>query len=456
MAGQRKQTIRQPYGRYYQREVPPEDAELTHVGPGTPCGEYLRRFWQPVAMSSELKSLPGAVRILGEDLVLFRDRSGRVGLLDRHCCHRGTSLEFGVIEERGIRCCYHSWQFDIDGRILDTPGEPAHSKIKEKTFQGAYPALEFGGLVFAYMGPPEEKPEFPHYDAFDLPDNRMAPYSLTYPCNWLQIFENVMDPAHGVFLHTRISFEQFSPAWGEMPVTEFRKSPLGMVYITTRRVGDLAWVRINDIILPNLAQAGAIWEAGTKEKAFTRASLTRWTVPIDDTSSLVIGVRHFNDGVNDPLGKHSEALCGKETVDFLGQTGERSYEERQQVPGDFDAQVSQRPIAVHALEHLGTTDRGVSMLRGIVRTGIRAVAAGHAPDCVRGAPGRVIPTYCNDSVIHAPRRSGRGDDLLLRDLGRAVARIVIDEDHGAGRDRLSRVARQIAALSASATAVAAE
>jgi hypothetical protein len=118
-----------------------------------------------------------------------------------------------------------------------------------------------------------------------------------------------------------------------------------MIYITTRRVGDLAWVRMNDIILPNLAQAGAIWEAGIKEKAFTRMSLTRWTVPIDDTSALVIGVRHFNEGVNDPEGRHSEAGCGKETVDFLGQTGERSYDERQRVPGDFDAQVSQRPIA---------------------------------------------------------------------------------------------------------------
>jgi hypothetical protein len=143
-------------------------------------------------------------------------------------------------------------------------------------------------------------------------------------------------------------------------------------------------------------------------------------------------------------------------VDFLGQTGERPYEERQQVPGDFDAQVSQRPIAVHALEHLGATDRGVSMLRAIVRKGIRAVSAEQEPECVRGAPGRVIPTYCNDSVIRAPRRRGRSDELLLRDIGRAVARVVIDEDHGTGRDRLTRVARQIAALSESETAVAAE
>jgi hypothetical protein len=229
-----------------------------------------------------------------------------------------------------------------------------------------------------------------------------------------------------------------------------------MTYITTRRVGDLAWVRINDIILPNLAQAGAIWEAGTKEKAFTRMSLTRWTVPIDDTSSLVIGVRHFNEGVNDTEGRHSEAACGKETVDFLGQTGERLYAERQRVPGDFDAQVSQRPIAIHALEHLGTTDRGVSMLRRMVRKGIRDVGDGREPDCLRGASGRVISTYCSDSVVRVPRRTGRNDEIVLRDIGRAVARIIIDEDHGVDPDRLGRITQQIAAVSEPATAAAAE
>ena len=456
MRRERKETIRQAYGLYQHRHVPAEDAELTHVGPETPCGEYLRRFWQPVAMSSELAELPVSVRVLGEDLVLFRDKSGRVGLLDRHCCHRGTSLEFGIVEDHGIRCCYHGWKFDVDGRILETPGEPARSKIKQTTFQGAYPTLEFSGLVFAYMGPPRLKPEFPYYDAFDLPDDRMVTYSLTYPCSWLQIFENVMDPAHGVFLHTRISFEQFSPAWGELPVTEFRKSPLGMVYITSRRVGDLVWVRINDIILPNLAQAGAIWESGDHVKAFTRASLTRWTVPIDDTNSLVIGVRHFNEGVNDPQGRHNQAACGKEKVDFLGQTGERPYHERQRIPGDFDAQVSQRPIAIHALEHLGTTDRGVSMLRSIIRKEIRDGAGSREPKYIRGKADGRIPTYCQDSVVRVPQHANRNDELVLRDIGRAIARIVIDEDHGTGRDRLARVSQKIAELSEPAIASAAQ
>src|ERR1700746_143777 len=124
------------YGGYFHREVPDEDAELTHVGPATPCGEYMRRFWQPVCFSSELSDLPLAVKILGEELVVFRDGSGKVGLLERHCCHRGTSLEFGLIGAKGIRCCYHGWLFDVDGTILETPGEPATSTLKDRLGPG--------------------------------------------------------------------------------------------------------------------------------------------------------------------------------------------------------------------------------------------------------------------------------------------------------------------------------
>ena len=136
----------QPYTAYYKREVPQEDVELTRVGPGTPCGEYLRRFWQPVAKSAELGDVPRRIRIMGEDLVVFRDRGGRVGLLQPHCAHRGASLEFGVISERGIRCCYHGWLYDVDGTLLEAPAEPAESMLKHRVSQGAYPVHEFGGL----------------------------------------------------------------------------------------------------------------------------------------------------------------------------------------------------------------------------------------------------------------------------------------------------------------------
>ena len=120
------------FGGYFHRDVPTEEAELTHVGPGTPCGEYLRRYWQPVCFTDELQDLPLRVTILGEELVVFRDLSGAVGLLELRCPHRGTSLEYGLIGARGIRCCYHAWLFDVDGTILETPGEPADSTLKDR------------------------------------------------------------------------------------------------------------------------------------------------------------------------------------------------------------------------------------------------------------------------------------------------------------------------------------
>ena len=145
------------YGAYYNREVPRENEELTHVGPGTPCGEYFRRFWQPVALSRELKDLPLAIKIMDEELVVFRDLGARLGLLQLHCSHRGTSLEYGIISERGIRCCYHGWLYDVDGTVLETPAEPPDSTYKDRLCHGAYPVHEFEEMIFAYMGPPDKK-----------------------------------------------------------------------------------------------------------------------------------------------------------------------------------------------------------------------------------------------------------------------------------------------------------
>jgi phenylpropionate dioxygenase-like ring-hydroxylating dioxygenase large terminal subunit len=235
--------LSQPYGAYYHRDVPKEDEELTHVGPGTPCGEYLRRFWQPVALSKELQELPRRVRILGEDLVVFRDKSGQVGCLELHCPHRGTSLEFGLIAEKGIRCCYHGWLMDVDGRILDTPGEPADSTLKDRLCHGAYPTHEYQGMVFAYMGPPEKKPAFPILDTYHQPGCHMVPLMQHfYPCNWLQIQENVMDPAHLEFLHT-ITGSHFPEELRMHSVLDWMESPSGMICIATRRVDENIWER---------------------------------------------------------------------------------------------------------------------------------------------------------------------------------------------------------------------
>ena len=413
-------TLREPYSGYRATIIPKPDAELTGVGPGTPGGEYLRRFWHPVAMASQLTDLPLALRVLGEDLVLFRDFGGRVGLLHRHCPHRGTSLEYGIVSDRGLRCCYHGWLFDIDGTILETPGEPAASKMKDNLCHGAYPVHEFKGLIFAYMGPPEARPEFPIYDIYNTPDNRMLPYSLHFPCNWLQIQDNGIDPIHTVFLHTLVKEVQLGAIWGEIPILQYFDEDDRVYYISSRRVGDLVWVRSAETIFPNIQQTGALWwESVEQEKYFSRVSLTRWNVPVDDGTTWLIGWRHFNDDV-DPDHRGREEEIGYDSVDFVGQTGGRSYEERQRNPGDWDAQTGQRQIAVHAMEHLGTTDRGVVMMRKHLRRAIRG-EVDHEPLAPVGGE---IPTYGHDTVIRAPQRPGTDDKEFLVEVGRRVLQAI--------------------------------
>ena len=360
------------FSGYHRRDVPAADPELTRVGPGTPGGEYLRRFWQPVALGREVGEAPLRVRILGEDLVVFRDRGGRVGLLHLHCAHRGTSLEFGIPVERGLRCCYHGWVYDVDGRCLDTPGEPRGSRLKERVWQGAYPVHEFTGLVFAYLGPPERRPAFPVFDSYDVPGHRLMPAAkFTLPCNWLQVKDNSMDPVHTAFLHALSSGYQFTEAFGVVPELDWELTEAGMVYIATRRVGDLVWVRVADFMPPNIHQFTREIEDAREVKAGTRPLIIRWAVPNDDTQTT-----NFELAQVDPAwGLAPEAVARP----GFGQSNDRPYAERQRHPADFDAQSSQRPIAVHALEHLASTDRGIIMLRRIARRrpGRRAPAGRH-------------------------------------------------------------------------------
>lgn len=403
-----------PYGAYYARETPPPDDELTRVGPGTPCGEYLRRFWQPVAFARDLRDVPLRVRVLGEDLVLYRDGRGRIGLLQLHCAHRGTSLEYGLVGERGLRCCYHGWVFDVDGRILETPGEPAGSTLKDRLCQGAYPTQDFRGIIFAYLGPPDRRPGFPIYDTFDLPGYRLEPGAkFMLPCNWLQVKDNSMDPVHTAFLHARSSGYQFTEAFGALPELEWQETSLGMIYIATRRLGDYVWVRVCDFMLPNVHQFTRELEEAASEKIGSRPVIIRWAVPVDDAQTMNFEVAQIDDRWN--LAPDVITRPG------FGQSEDRPYAERQRHPGDYDAQSSQRPIAIHALEHLASTDKGVIMLRRLVRDGIRDVAAGRDPKGVFRGPASVMRTLTQDSVLRIPPEPDPvADRRLLRETGRKL------------------------------------
>ena len=212
-----------------------------------------------------------------------------------------------------------------------------------------------------------------------------------------------MDPAHTAFLHTIVSTTQFTEEFGILPITEFHETPIGMVYLSTRRVGEIVWVRIGDMILPNILQFASNWNAKDRERVFIRPMMANWTVPMDDTSTLVIGF-YYQDAAS--------TMDLKETLEKVpGLAGARPYEEQQRLPGDYEAQVSQRPIAVHALEHLATTDAGVIMYRKLVRQGLRAVAAGREPKGVVRAAGAPIPTFSQDTFLRIPPgATARGRD----------------------------------------------
>jgi phenylpropionate dioxygenase-like ring-hydroxylating dioxygenase large terminal subunit len=428
-----KSILRRPHEAYYNSIVPPEDAALTHVGPGTPCGEYLRRFWHPVAQTSTLKDLPVPIRILGEDLVLFRDHSGKIGLLLRHCSHRGASLEFGRVEATGIRCCYHGWLFGVDGTILEMPTE-GPGTYHGQLHHGAYPVQEFHGLIFAYMGPPELIPPFPLFDTFNAPGYELGygqpvGVSNVKPCNWLQIMDNVVDPVHEAFLHTMNEESKFVDAHGREIVEvghvgelDFIETPIGILCQESRRIGGDIWIRGLEYICPNVAQIPRApvfppeYADGESRITFVPRA-TRWRVPMDDFNTVEFAFVRVREGEqNDYTTAPARAL--------LSAYGGRTYEEMQRSPGDYEAQIGQRSIARHALEHLGSTDRGVVMLRKIVHEGIGAVSRGEDPKGIRRDLNGAIPTYGQDVILRAPSASNLSDD---RDLIRRIAREVAEE-----------------------------
>jgi 5,5'-dehydrodivanillate O-demethylase len=355
-----------------------ENEMLTRVGPGTPGGEMLRRYWHPIAFLSELKGKPLRRRILGEDLVLFRDDRGRIGLLTLRCLHRGTSLEFGHLENGGLRCCYHGWLYDVEGRILETPGEPADSTFKERVRHPAYKVQELAGIVFAYLGP-EPAPLLPRYDVLVREDGVRSMSARMVHCNFLQMVENSVDQHHFKWLHRTPKTRQWRDERLTSDVTDF-----GILDTFTRRVGDESFKTISLFLMPNMNKVGYhLPEDHPAAFAATHEGYEalRWRVAMDDTTTMHFTV-YFAPRVD---GKIMAKVPKDQQDQGLGDSilGKYRWDEETGwiARGDQDrcAQESQGPIFDRTGEHLGVSDEGVILLRRLFRQSIEAVQRGEDP-----------------------------------------------------------------------------
>lgn len=360
----------------YNQPAPTVFDELTRVGRGTPMGELLRRYWHPVGLSGDATETPRQVRVLGEDLILFRDGAGRPGLLHPRCAHRGASLYYGRVEEDGIRCCYHGWKFAVDGACLEQPCEPDQGAATcGKVRQPHYPVQERYGLIFAYMGPPEKQPVLPRYDVLEnlnpgefieADDSSIGSGGpVIVPCNWLQHYENVMDPFHVPILHGSFSGNQFIAKMALMPRVTFEYTERGVRSIQLRDLDNGVHRRITEAVLPTVRAV-----ASPRAEVDGPCSLLGWVLPIDDTSFRIYSAGRVSEvGALAKIRSHFNGKLWHELTE----------EEHQQFPGDYEAQVSQGDITWHSHENLTSTDQGVSMLRRVYRRQLAALEAGQEP-----------------------------------------------------------------------------
>jgi phenylpropionate dioxygenase-like ring-hydroxylating dioxygenase large terminal subunit len=351
-------------------------ADLVQVGRGTPMGELLRRYWHPVGLSGDANGVPRKVRALGEDLILFRDGGGRAGLLHARCCHRGTTLYYGKVEDSGIRCCYHGWLFDAQGHCLEQPCEPQGGLFKDKVRQPWYPVEERYGLLFAYMGSPDRKPVLPAYECLEVMDEgefvEADDSSLggggptIIPCNWLQHYENVVDPFHVPVLHGSFSGPQFTNAMASMPNVTFEASPRGVIARSIRKMDDRkTFYRVTEAALPTLRVV-----PNPRVAQFARVESIGWVLPIDDTSfRIYVAGRVKQKG---DIGRMRSKFNGKDWWDM-------SEEEHQRYPGDYEAQVGQGPITFHTEEHFAQSDRGILIMRRMLQEQLNSLAEGRDP-----------------------------------------------------------------------------
>jgi phthalate 4,5-dioxygenase oxygenase subunit len=379
------------------RMLPPEENDLiTKVGPGTPLNAVMRRYWMPALLSREIAEPdcpPVRVRLLGEDLVAFRDSDGKVGLLGEHCPHRGTSLYFGRNEECGLRCIYHGWKMDVEGKVLDTPAEPAGSTLKDKVRHTAYPCHEAAGIVFAYMGLTDRSPLLPKYEWTRVPLDHLHVTKSLQDCNYLQGLEGECDSSHLSYLHRAFRDEKRGGGDPDMytrdgaPELEGVETDYGVRMISCRNAGNgITYMRVSNFVLPCYGFVPTGGLKGNPEGYTIHAH-----VPVDDEHSLRFNIffrrnravaeteKRLDDEFNPDFTKvrniHNDYLIDREEQrreTFIGLG--KSF-----VIHDSCATESMGPRYDRTREHLGVGDITVIAVRKRLLSIVRAFNAGNEP-----------------------------------------------------------------------------
>ena len=370
-----------------------ENEILTRVGASTPMGELMRRYWIPALLSEEIPvpdCPPVRVRLLGEDLVAFRDSQGKVGLLGEHCAHRGTSLFFGRNEECGLRCVYHGWKYDVDGNVLDTPAEPATSDFKKKLRHVAYPCKEVASMIFTYMGPAEKQPLIPGYEWFTLAEEQVCPVKSYLECNYLQGIEGDFDSSHTSFLHNNNIKNAERLKRDGAPTLDAEETSYGMRAISIRIVGTgQFYVRTSPYMMPSFSIV-----PGPPTAKFEEDDIRgfRFWVPIDDQTTwlyiLNMRKRPFTDEERKSLRSWIGAdyrrirnlgnnyLQNRELQRTASYTGIEAFNPAEQ---DGCATESMGAIWNRSKEHLGYSDKTIIALRKMLLRAVSDVAEGKEP-----------------------------------------------------------------------------
>jgi len=384
-----------------------QNDRMTRTGPDKPAGALMRCYWQPVALAEELADPRPvkAVRLLGEDFVLFRDEAGRFGLLDRHCPHRGADLAYGRREDGGLRCAFHGWLFDVGGACLETPAEPDGSVLRTRVRQPSYPAVERGGIVWAYLGA-GEPPALPNFDCFLAPQTHVFAFKGLIECNWLQALEVGIDPAHASYLHR--FFEDADPAQNygrqfraasagsDIPMTrllrehdrpriEVERTDYGMRLFALRRIDDhRTHVRVTNMVFPH----------GFVIPLSATMTISQWHVPIDDVRCYWYAIfTSFAEPV-DKAEMRRQRLELYTLPDYeprLNRRNNYGFDATEQQSRTYTgmghdinvhdqwAVESQGAIHDRRREHLGYTDKGIALYRRILLDAIERTVRGERP-----------------------------------------------------------------------------